>query len=203
MPAPIQNTLLPLPTNLGGLSLQIGSVASVPLLYAGPEQVDAQIPWELAGQSEATITATSNGRTSPPQAVRLATYAPGIIAINGQGTGQGAILDSNYRLLDWANPAIRDVTVALIYCTGLGPVTHRPPTGAPSPASPLAETTTQPVVSFGGMQAQVLFSGLAPGYVGLYQVNVVVPNAQLNGSVLPVVLSIGGAQSNVVTIAAR
>ena len=203
LPAPVQNTSLPAPTNLGGLSLRFGGAIFAPLLFADTEQVDAQIPWELAGQSQTTVTAMSNGRTSGPQTVNLATYAPAIIAMNGQGTGQGAIVDANYRLLDWTNPAIEGFTVAQIYCTGLGPVTHQPPTGAPSPTSPLAETTTQPDVTFGGMKAYVLFSGLAPGYVGLYQVNAVVPLAVLNGNVLTVVLSIGGAQSNMVTIAAQ
>ncbi len=105
------------------------------MFYANVGQVNAQVPWEVAGQSQATITATLNGQTSTPQTVNLATYAPGIFAINGEGTGQGTILDANYHLVDSTNPAIAGSTVVQIFCTGLGPVTNQPATGAPAPSS--------------------------------------------------------------------
>src|ERR1017187_8633722 len=85
---------IPLPTNLGGLSLAFGAVEA-PLLYASSGQVNLQIPWELAGQPPA-VTATLAGQTSAPQTVNLAPFAPGIFSMNGQGTGPGAILDSSY-----------------------------------------------------------------------------------------------------------
>ena len=68
--------------------------------------MNAQVPWELAGQSQTTFTATINGQTSTSQTVNLATYVPGIFAVNSEGTGQGAILDANYHLVDASNPAI-------------------------------------------------------------------------------------------------
>jgi uncharacterized protein (TIGR03437 family) len=123
--------------------------------------------------------------------------------MNAQGAGQGAILDSSYRLLDSSNGASRGNTVALIFCTGLGPVYNQPGTGEPSPANPLAGTTTTPVVTIGGVPAMVSFSGLAPGYVGLYQVNALVPAGSAVGSAVPVTISIGGATSNTVTIAVQ
>ncbi len=66
-------------------------------------------------------------------------------------------------------------TYLSIYCTGLGSVSNQPATGTAAPASPLAVTTTTPTVTIGGVAAQVSFSGLTPGTVGLYQVNVQVP----------------------------
>lgn len=78
-----------------------------------------------------------------------------------------------------------------------GPVTHQPATGASSPSSPLAQTTEQPLVMIGGVPASVQFSGLTPGYVGLYQVNAQVLNTSATGNAVPVVISIGGAQSDV------
>ena len=138
-----------------------------------------------------------------PQAVNIATYAPGIFATNGGGRGQGAILDENDRLVDSTNPATAGNTVVQIYCTGLGPVTNQPSTGAPSPGNPLAETTTQPTVLIGGAPAQVQFSGLSPESVGLYQVNALVPEGVAKGDAVPVLIAIGGVQSNTVTIAVR
>jgi uncharacterized protein (TIGR03437 family) len=134
--------------------------------------------------------------------VNLAGFAPAIFTMNSQGTGQGAILDSSYHLVDSSNPATDGTTTILIYCTGLGPVTNQPATGSPAPSSPLAKTTAPPTVTIGGTPASVSFSGLAPGYVGLYQVNALVLSAP-PGEGVPVTISIGGVTSNTVTIAVR
>ena len=200
--APVQPSQVPLPTNLDGLSLAFGTV-DAPLFYASSGQVNLQIPWELAGQTQASLTAALAGQTSPPQTVTLAPFAPGIFSINGQGTGQGAILDSFYNLVTPSNPAGTGVTAILIYCTGLGAVANPPPTGAAAPLSPLSQTTTTPTVTIGGAPAQVLWSGLAPGTVGGYQVNALVPADAATGNAVPVFLSIGGAVSNTVQIAVQ
>ena len=186
--APVSVSSFPIPTSLGGLSLQFGGAAFAPLFYANPGQANAQVPWELSGQSQTTIVATINGQTSAPQTVNLAAYAPGIFATNGAGTGQGAIVDADYHLVDATNPATAGSTVVQIYCTGLGPVTDQPATGAPALSTPLSLTTTQPNVSIGGAAATVSFSGLTPGYAGLYQVNAQVPQASARGNAVPVVI---------------
>jgi len=193
---------VPLPASLGGLSLTFGA-AEAPLFYASSGQVNLQIPWELTGQSEASLTATLAGHTSAPQTVNLAPFSPGIFSMNSQGTGPGAILDSSYHLVTPSNPASAGFTFILIYCTGLGPVTHQPVTGAAAPSNPLAETTMKPAVTVGGVPADVSFSGLAPGSVGEYQVNALVPSNAPTGDAVPVILSIGGVTSNTVTIAVQ
>jgi uncharacterized protein (TIGR03437 family) len=60
-----------------------------------------------------------------------------------------------------------------------------------------------PLVTVGGVNASVSFSGLAPGYVGLYQVNVQVPANAPSGDAVPVILNIGGVTANTVTIAVQ
>jgi len=107
-------------------------------------------------------------------------------------------------MVDASNAAMPGSTVLQIFCTGLGAVTNQPQTGFPAPSSnPLAETTTIPTVTIGGVPANVLFSGLAPGFVGEYQVNALVPATTLAGSAVPVAISIGGVTSNTVTIAVQ
>jgi uncharacterized protein (TIGR03437 family) len=202
LPSSILVTSFPIPTNLGGLSLLFGGTDLAPLFYAGSTQANAQIPWELAGQAQTTIVASVNGQTSTPEAVSLATYAPGIFTVNGEGTGPGAILDSNYQLVSATNPTTAGAIIQ-IYCTGLGPVTNQPATGAPSPLNPLASTPTWPTVAIGGVSATVQFSGLTPGDVGLYQVNAQVPAGSPKGNAVPLAISIGGATSNTVTIAVQ
>jgi uncharacterized protein (TIGR03437 family) len=199
--SPVFASSTPVPTALGGLSFRFGGAAA-PVFFAHGTQANVQVPWELAGQSQTTVTASMDGQTSGSQSITLAPYAPGIFSTSGDGKGQGTIVDVQYRLVDSANPAAPGDTV-LIFCTGLGPVTHQPATGAAAPAGPLAETTSQPTVLIGGSEANVTFSGLAPSFVGLYQVNVQTPQAAAKGSAVPVTITIGGVRSNTVTIAVR
>jgi beta-glucosidase len=193
---------VPLPTSLEGLSLAFGAVET-PLFYVSGTQVNLQIPWEMAAPSQPSLTATLAGQTSAPQTVNLAPFAPGIFSVNGQGAGPGAIQDSSYQLITQSNPASVGITVILIYCTGLGPVTNQPQTGAAAPSNPLAVTKTKPSVTIGGAPADVLFYGLAPGSVGEYQVNALVPANAPTGDAVPVILSIGGATSNTMQIAVQ
>jgi uncharacterized protein (TIGR03437 family) len=96
---------------------------------------------------------------------------------------------------------VRPGDVNTIYCTGLGPVINQPATGAVAGAAPLPQTTVQATATIGGVAAPVSYSGLTPGGVGLYQVNAQVPAGVASGNAVPVVISIGGAASNSVTLA--
>jgi uncharacterized protein (TIGR03437 family) len=196
--APSVASSLPWPISLAGLTMQFNSgntSLQAPMVYASGGQVNVQLPWELPVETTAAITATINGQTSPPQPFRLATFAPGIFSSNGQP----AILDASYRLVDPLNPAPPGSTIQ-IYCTGLGAVTNQPADGAPAQSNPLSRTQTTPTVAIGGLAAQVLFSGLAPGFVGVYQLNVQLPASAPTGNAVPVALSIGGVTSNTVTL---
>jgi uncharacterized protein (TIGR03437 family) len=196
-------TQSPLPASLSGLSLQFDADPPAPLFFASSGQVNLQVPWELAFQSRVNVAASLNGQTGLAQTVNLAPYAPAIFTMNAQGSGQGAILDASYGLVDSSNPAMPGSTFIQIFCTGLGPVSSQPQTGSPAPLSPLAYTSIIPTVTIGGVLAEVSFSGLAPGYVGLYQVNAQVPAGLAPGSAVPVVISLAGATSNTVTIAVQ
>jgi uncharacterized protein (TIGR03437 family) len=155
----------------------------------------------VGGQAAITLVAVLNDAGSASQTVNVAAFAPAIFTTNAQGSGPGAILDSSYRLVDSSNPATAGATTILIYCTGLGAVSaNQPATGAPASSTELAPTSTLATATIGGLPADVSFSGLAPGFVGLYQVNALVPAGVAAGSAVPVAISIGGATSNTVTI---
>jgi uncharacterized protein (TIGR03437 family) len=196
------NTEVPLVTSLQNLSFQFGTNAA-PLYYVSGTQVNLQVPWELAGQTSAALTPTLNGTAGASETVTVAPYAPAIFTLNSQGTGAGAILDSSYHLVGANNPATAGTTTILIYCTGLGAVSaNQPATGAPASLSPneLAPTTTQVTVSIGGITEPASFAGLAPGFVGLYQVNALVPAGVASGSTVPVTITMGSVTSNTATI---
>jgi minor extracellular serine protease Vpr len=86
--------------------------------------------------------------------------------------------------------------VAVLYATGLGPVTPAPPSGAPASASPLSTCQTQPLLLVSQSVAEVLFCGLAPGFVGLYQVNFRIPPGLGRFTLLPVTVTVAGRSSN-------
>ena len=156
------------------------------IIYSSPTQINAQVPWEIAG---AAIT------------IAGAAASPGIFTATQNGTGQGAIVPVGTGAIATPdNPAHRG-QYASIYGTGLGVVTNQPVTGDWSPWGPLAETTSLPVVTVGGVGAHVSWAGLAPDYVGLYQVNFIVHANAPTGSAVPVIVSVGSANSNAVTMA--
>lgn len=178
------------PVPAAGLSLQLGGIAA-PVLYASGSEAIVQVPWELAGKAQADLTTGS-----------VAPFAPGIFTADGSGGGQGVIVDAG-RLADASNPANPGDTVQ-IFCTGLGAVTSQPPTGSPAPANALVIAT--PVVTINGLRAQLSFAGLVAGTVGQYAVNAQVPgsgSAQPAAREVPVMISIGGAVSNVATMWVR
>jgi uncharacterized protein (TIGR03437 family) len=192
----------PLPTTLAQSSFTIGGLAA-PLYFAMPTQVNLQIPWESAGQTQTSIVTTVNGVVSNTQTVPLAPFAPGIFSMNATGAGQGAILISGTTQLAAPGSPISRGGYVSIFCTGLGAVTNQPATGAVAPLSPLSYTLTTPTVTIGGVVAVVSYSGLAPDFAGLYQVNAIVPLGISSGNTIPVVISNGNIASNIVTIAVQ
>jgi minor extracellular serine protease Vpr len=200
--APVSAAGSPLPTSLAGISLRFGNEMLAPLFFADVGQVNFQVPWELAGQTQTSLAVVLNGQAAAPQTVSLAPFSPGIFSANGEGFGQGAILNSSYELVDSARPAIAGSTIVQIYCTGLGAVTFAPETGSATP-NVLISSRNGIMVTIGGVQASVIFAGLAPGSVGGYQVNALVPAGSAKGVAVPVVISLGGITSNTVSIAVQ
>lgn len=178
-----------------------------PLFMTSCTQLNVQIPWEDAGQTQVAIVASVAGLFSLPQNANLAPFAPGIFTMNQSGSGQGAVeIASTGQLAALPGTGGRPVAqgeYVVIYGTGLGAVSNQPATGAAASAVPLSFTTTSPTVTIGGISAKVTFSGLAPGFVGLYQVNALVPAGVAPGVATSLILSIGGVQSNTVTIATQ
>jgi uncharacterized protein (TIGR03437 family) len=117
--------------------------------------------------------------------VPLATYSPGVFAVT-DAAGVKIATD---------HPAARGSTI-VIYANGLGPVDTPQSSGDPASTTKLVGTTAGPTVTVGGAPSTVQFSGLAPGFVGLYQVNVQIPQSAPTGA-QTLQLSIGGANVSV------
>lgn len=198
-----------LPTILAGTQVTFDGLAA-PLLFANPTQVNVQVPYELAGYPSAQVVITVAGVPSKPVNVPLMSAAPGIFVVNAEDRNLAAALNQDNSINSPANPAPAG-SVVQVFCTGLGLFR------APMPGFPLASFTTgapfgltgslfwtadTPIVTIGGSSASVLFSGLAPGFVGLWQVNVKVPAGIAPGEV-SLRLSMSGQSANPVTIFVR
>jgi len=197
------------PPLLVGTAVMIGNTA-LPLDYVGPSQVNALLPFSLTPNAPVSLTVERAGTVSVPIDVTIADVGPAIFATNGAGTGQGAVVIASSGVLaapvgasPGSQPVARNDYLA-IYCTGLGAVNNTPADGAPAPSTnPLATTLATPTVTIGGVPATVLYSGLAPGLVGLYQVNVQVPANAPTGSAVNLAITVGSLTSNTVTVAVQ
>lgn len=199
----------PLPGTLGGTTLTIGG-NFVPLFFVSPGQINFQVPFLSVSGPTPFPLVIQQGLFSTTITVTLAPYAPAIFTTNSQGIGQASALINGTASIAapvGAFPGSRPIQKGeylSLYCTGLGDVRNRPGLGGPSPANPLASTLTNPAITLGNQPidpALVVFSGLAPGYVGLYQVNFQIPPTAPSGDAVPVTLAIGGLTSNTAMIA--
>jgi minor extracellular serine protease Vpr len=181
-----------LPYSMSGVSVSFYSTdgsQSWPgrLWYVSPTQINLQIPWELAGQSSARMT-VNVGDVSLPYTVLLAAYLPAMFQANGLAVAQ----DEQYQLITVNNPA-KTGQYVIIYANGLGAVANLPASGEASPGT-VDATVVTPTVTIGGLAAQVLYSGLTPGSIGLYQIDVVIP-ADTPAGPQPVVIRQNGVNS--------
>ena len=188
---------LPSPVTLGGTTVTVGGTA-IPLMYVSATQINAQLPRGLP-PGAASMKVNFGGVESEAAGFQVASAAPGIFAWGG---GRGVILNQDYSLNSPENPASRGSTV-IVYATGQGAVTPAVGDGLAAAANPLSRTTSAPAVIIGGAWAQVAFSGLAPGFVGLWQVNAVIPPDAPSGSEVPLLIGMSGAASNQVSLSIR
>lgn len=186
-------------TSLAGAQVFVNnSLVPAPIFFASPAQLVVQLPVDLTGTS-ASVQVTVNGLTTPTKTFPIGAFSPGIFTLSSDGKGAGVIThaDAAGTLVNADNPVQPGETI-IIFATGLGPVTPAVPTGA-TPGD-TTNTVTTPTVTIDGLPAQVQFSGLSGCCVGLNQINVLVPAAVHVGTNVNIVLSIGGRQSNTVTM---
>lgn len=197
-----------LPTTLGHACVYVNGVAA-PLFSVFPNQINAQVPTTASGAAAfVTVTAacdTPTPETSLPAYALLAAASPEFFYLQLSATGDDPIaaLDASANALAGpggtalpfatvpANPG--DIIVA--YATGLGAVS--PPVSAGALAPGAAQLTLPYTVSIGGIQLQpadILYAGVAPGFAGLYQLNLRIPSSLAAGA-QPVSISVAGVSS--------
>ena len=163
--------------SLGGVQVSFfPSGVPAPLTYVSANQINAVVPYEIAGSSTVQMQIQYQGQTSLPFTLQAASTAPGIFTITGAGTGQAAVLnDDGLTVNGPMTPEPRGGILSL-FMTGEGQTTPAGLTGTITTTSPLPPITPAAIfpvtVNVDGLLAPVLFYGEAPGLVsGVMQVN--------------------------------
>lgn len=216
---PASFTTATLPTTLSGVGVTFNGVpaAVVQVVPSGPYPfVSAQVPFEVltAGQTSATVPVviTVNEAPSAAAQAQIVASAPGIFTLNAEGTGQAVLVNladdtiaAPTGSVAGAHPIPRGQT-AFFYVTGLGAMTPSVADGSGvCPAASGFCNAAMPTVLVGGVAAQVVFAGQAPGFPGVEQINLTIPPTAPTGSgvSLIVISADGTVTSNTTTIAVQ
>ncbi len=190
----------PLPDELAGVRVFVSGFPAP--LYSvtdvnGEDQISLQVPYEApTGPRAAEIQVVDQGAVVADFFTDSFTEDPGIFVYNGNFAIAEA---SDYSLIGPNNPAIPGEPL-ILYVTGLGPLDMDLVDGYGSPTSaPFAETVDPFQVMVDNESCRVFFSGLAPGFVGLYQVNFYVPQDAAAGN-LPIFIQSPYASSSTVVL---
>jgi uncharacterized protein (TIGR03437 family) len=194
------------PTTLGNISVTFNNVAA-PLIFVAPGQINAIVPYEVAGQTSVPVIVTNNGTASATTTVSVAATAPSIFSLTENGSGQGAIENANASINGASNPAAPGSIIS-IYATGEGQLLPAGTTGCITGGTlPLPKPVANVSVTIGGQLATpITYAGEAPDSVcGLIQINATVPSG-LSAGAQPVILAIGNnnnATSQNITVAVQ
>jgi uncharacterized protein (TIGR03437 family) len=187
------------PTSANFVSVKVNGVLA-PLYFVSPGQINFQVPWATPTTGTVNVAVVVNGGSSNTVAVGVGTAAPGLFYDPASGA---AIVQNtpDYSLNTASNPAPAGSTI-VAYLTGSGPVSPAVKDGTPTSSTTLSWATSAYTAKIGSATATVSFAGLTPGFIGLVQMNIVVPSTLASG-VYPLSVTIDGQTSNAATIAVK
>jgi len=187
---------LPLPTALGESCLQVNGLP-VPMLFVSPKQINAQLPFTIEGN--ATLVLRTPGGVSDTLNILISPAAPSVFRARLAGLDAEVatvVRHRNGELATLSNPIHRGDRI-MIFLTGMGRTSPAIDAGSPAPAQPPAQTVVVPNVTLGGVPLGIEFAGLAPGQVGVYQINAVVPGDVPLGLEVPLSIAQGAGATAV------
>jgi uncharacterized protein (TIGR03437 family) len=184
-----------LPGSLNGTSVTIGG-KTAPLLYVSANQINAQVPLDVPAGMQPVVVKSVVGAGASFN-VTVAPVAPALFFYGDAAAPKGSVLkNDNFSLVAAGNPA-KAGDVLLVYCTGLGDTTPGLTTGALVSGSTSA-TKVPVTATIGNKTATVVYAIASPGFAGLYQVAVMVPEGVTGDSAI--VITQGTVKSNTVSV---
>jgi uncharacterized protein (TIGR03437 family) len=180
-----------LDTSIAGVAVVVNGEPA-PLFYVSEGQINAQAPYEIAGSSTAVIEISRNGVSSGPITIPGGSADPALFQI--PGTPSAVVLNQNRSINGASRPAARGSIVSF-FGTGQGDVRPALATGEAAAAAPLSRFVRDVSVEIGGIPAKISFAGMAPTFVGLFQINAFVPATSASGAQVPVRITVDGVAS--------
>lgn len=174
---------VPWPRVMGGAYVAVDGVRA-PLHTTDSGSIEFEAPGDIPVGS-CSVVVSVNGDMSPTINATVQPSTPSILSVVHQDGSPVSAL----------SPPVTGETLE-IFATGLGSINNNLPIGAAGPADPVDTTVATPQVHVGNIPLNVTFSGLAPGFVGLYQVNAVVPSGFTSDATVTLTLADGGQQGN-------
>jgi uncharacterized protein (TIGR03437 family) len=174
---PMVAEVVPLPTSLGGVQVKVND-SPVPLMYAAQSQINFQCPRLPIGSAVQVTVETETGFTSVAYSGFMSEATPALFTMDYSGSGQGVVLIANSNELAMprteAIPSrpVRRGELLSIYANGLGEVQEEVAVGSPTPLDHPVRMKNAVRVLLGGVAISPDFAGLAPGAIGIYQINV-------------------------------
>jgi len=193
---------LPLPPELGGTTAAVAG-RPLPLHFASDGQLNAILPYGIADSTTHQLIVRRGATLAVPEPLLVAAAQPAVFTVDGSGRGQGhiyGVAEDGRLVLAGPDRPVRPGEVVVVYATGLGPVTTPVASGGAAPSSPLALVEGQVRVTIQDKDARVLFAGLAPGFAGLYQLNVETPETVTPAAAAGLVVTVNGSPSLPVTM---
>jgi uncharacterized protein (TIGR03437 family) len=169
---------LPLPTTLDNVKVLVNNVPA-PISYVRSDQIAVIVPFETTA-SVAQFQVINNGQASNVVTEFVNLTTPGVFTQDESGSGYAAALHVNGSPVTPASPAQAGETVA-VYMSGLGTVFPAILDGVGAPSNPPSTTSNTFNADISGTTANIAFQGLAPGFAGLYQVNIQIPTGLTAG----------------------
>lgn len=198
------SSTVPLSTTLSGVSVTFNN-SPAPVQFVSNGQINVQLPWGASVAAAQVVVTRDDGVTSAPVSVQVNANAPAIYNIGGQAIAinpDGSLAAPAGSIPGIAtHPAkIGDPAGITILATGLGAVDAPLADGANS-SDVVRNTLIKPTVMIGSVAAQLVFSGLSPQFVGINQINVVIPAGTPTGNAVLLQLQMGTVNSNIVSMA--
>jgi len=194
-------TTTPFPTELAGVGLDVNG-GPAPLLYVSDQLINFQCPNADPGSPVTIVVKGTNGKTAEVELTQEEA-SPGIFSTNESGQGQGAVLVAGTSLIAGpVGPGSRPIhpgEYIEVFATGLGPTDFLVNPGDPAPITKLIGAVRPVSVTIGGRQLEPTFAGLAPGFSGLWQINVQVPEDIATGVAIPLLVNVTLSDGTVVT----
>ena len=195
---------IPLSTSIAGVSVTFNNIPA-PLLFVSTAQINAQLPWNTlaagATSGTANVIVTRNGVASAAKPVTIGPASPGVYAVNNLAIAinpDGTLAQPAGSIPGIATRPAKGGDYVIMLGSGLGALDSALANGTNS-RDKLRNVVVPPQVMVNGMTSQVLFAGISPDFVGVYQVNAIVPGVAGTGNSMPLQWQVSGLSSPATT----